>query len=287
MFDFKDTLAYRIATKNNLLTPHFSIKRGIPIKAEVVPAKKFFVSDAMLPGDFDPVETLGGEYSPEEYYEKQINIWQKYARAPFPLIYIESKSGGGVVVKEMSGTDGRRMSIYSIQPNGIVLPGVMDIDLDKVGDSALAIAKLDITKGESEKVNRCPENIYKMILEVSVLKSLYLPIFILNILVYMNCRNSKMVEGRPTKQELKSIPDVIKPRFEYKIIDIFGSIKNSISFSSSMRELNDGTTQARRMTVVRGHYKTTKNGLFWWSPHVRNKENSKTVGVIDHDYRVS
>lgn len=108
------------------------------------------------------------------------------------------------------------------------------------------------------------------------------------LLLFVNTKNTPIREYSPTRQENAKIPSEVLPKYDYKVLDIYrdiGEIKTLDTVRQFMRASPSGHGD-RRAHLVRGHFKRKKNGLFWWNPFMRARDNAKKVGVVVKDYNL-
>ncbi len=103
--------------------------------------------------------------------------------------------------------------------------------------------------------------------------------------MFMNAVNSNVTEYKPHKSELKKIPKVLHPKFEYKILDIFRTREKYESLGDVLTSISKvEENRSKRAHLVRGHFKTINGRLFWWNHFMRNRKNKEEVGYIKKDY---
>lgn len=108
------------------------------------------------------------------------------------------------------------------------------------------------------------------------------------ILLFINTKNSPTRNYTPTAKELKGISKDIQLLYTYKILDIYRDLREvndleAVKEFIRTKAVNNGPSRAH---LVRGHFKRKKNGLFWWSPFLRNRHNAKDVGIVVKDYNL-
>jgi len=92
---------------------------------------------------------------------------------------------------------------------------------------------------------------------------------ILPALILLNCRNAVDVETVPAPEKLNKqrILKGKEPLLEHRIV------KMHLSEARKRSIARLGSAEARRAargTLVMGHYKVRKSGIFWWRPHARS-----------------
>lgn len=114
-------------------------------------------------------------------------------------------------------------------------------------------------------------------------------ILTIEILLYLNTSNIILHDYVPTKNENLIVPKPLIPFYSYKILDIFREKKKFVNLkevTDFLLKSKEESTQ-RRSHLVKGHFKVTKNGLFWWNPFTRCRKNFESKGFVDKDYRLN
>lgn len=99
-------------------------------------------------------------------------------------------------------------------------------------------------------------------------------------LLWINCKNNRIHDYQPTNKSFKNQPTVIKNAFSYKILDIYNQVKDCKTEENLKKCIDLNINRVGHM--VRGHFKCIKGRLFWWSPHMRNRNKTD---FIQRDYQ--
>lgn len=106
-------------------------------------------------------------------------------------------------------------------------------------------------------------------------------LFFKSLLILMNCKNGIESEradlGKLNKSRVKSGKTEL---FSHSIVRLRLSHRYRSAVAHGAADAPSGT----RWHMVRGHFKTRKSGVFWWSPFERG---DFAMGAVTHDYRVS
>lgn len=224
---------------------------------------------------------------------KLFEAWSLYStKLPYPCIFIENEYGG-ILLEQVGGMDGPIFGRV-FAGNCELFPAVFEInsmifELSQKGKMAPFFMHTsqnidsmpDVKSGIVNDRNKMIRSNYKGIVTSFVSSVAFNA---LRIITFLHCRNLAVSDYKPKKSELpKKMPDVIKKQFEYKILRITKERK----VYGSMDDIRDSTRPGRdgiaRGHMVRGHPKTRKTGVFFWSPHHRG---DRTKGVIEKDYIV-
>jgi len=209
--------------------------------------------------------------SPEKRVER-FNLYSEYCRLPFDTIFLENEKQG--LLLEPYQNNGFIVTV--IQPNGrlYTLRPFIELVPNEAGlpftIGNIFVPMAGITDSELQQV----ANI--------------LIVVVCEILLLLNVKNTNIVKYKPSKKESAAIPKNMQSSYEYHILDLYresGEFTNLIEvekFSSRITKI--GTMV--RSHLVRGHFKRKKNGLFWWSPFMRNRKNAE-IGIVDKDYRIN
>ena len=273
--------------------PYASVKAVLPsmfdLRMRIIQATKIIVTHEFLNFDVnygDNIKQLFNNGSAKSIKEK-IELHQKYARMPVPSMFIENDTGGMLVEQTIEG-----FTIISIAKDGIVHPflttckGYQDgVDVPIVTmDLAIDVSKYDDDTVETMTLG-------------GKLASLVNTLVALEVMLFMNIKNVTVHRYVPTKKENASVPKPLWPKYEYRVLDVFSDVVRYESLSQITEHLagTARTAGSRRSSLVRGHFKEFKNGLFgkeylaglyWWNLHRRNRKNRNTVGEVEKDYRL-
>lgn len=107
---------------------------------------------------------------------------------------------------------------------------------------------------------------------------------ILNVLLFMNARNTDFVDVEASKDEIKSVPKHLRPSVVYKVLKITKDKVVYKSLSDAISKLNEESGgSSKKLHLVRGCFHKCKNGIFWWNPHLRGDRKN---GVVVKDYEL-
>lgn len=249
------------------------------IRGDVLRSPKFLVGTHLL-NMRNPKGTILADFFANEKVDlqkwgKRFDIWSEFARLPMPLFCIENESGL-MLVKQLDSDVialwindvGALSSIYSLCS----------------ADDLLTMKNIEIKKGSPTFLRLA--NSAELRYDLSEASALLHGI-VLELLVYLNVSNITHVLYRPSRRELGKIPQVFKPFFEYRVVDIYRERKSFKSLEDVEGFINDSNGSAeRRAHLVRGHFKNKNGKLFWWNSFMRNRKNIHTEGMIVHDYVV-
>ena len=111
---------------------------------------------------------------------------------------------------------------------------------------------------------------------------------VLKALLCLNARNVKeVIVPAPDALNKKRKKFGKTPFFEYRVLDIFlGENLRKVASGNNKRAragVEAWMKCANKLHAVRGHFKTRKTGIFWWSDFIRG---SNAEGVIVKDYNL-
>lgn len=234
--------------------------------ADVFKAQKFFVTSTAL----NMTESA-----------ELIELYRECAKPPYPVVFLEI-FGHGVLVKQTvngfttklilpNGTGGLVSSDVSINGDDIVV--VMDPPMEYV-TSVSTVAKF--YGGVDELIRE----VVGMLLAQTI--------FVLRSLLFINTKNVTQHTVKPTRKELgEKVPKVMVPKYEFKVIDLVRCEPKELTLREFAAELTRAAANAPgKTTMVRGHFKRRKTGVYWWNHFIRNGRNKTTVGEIVKDYRL-
>lgn len=224
--------------------------------------------------------------------DKREDVYHQFARTPFPTVALESEAfvllvRGYASTKTIQG-------VNDISPG---TPSISVTSIDKYGIVGLHESALVFTPEKSRKFYQPLTPWIATALKEGVVKGQKLQNLLLmsqvyrwiacDVLTLMNCRNIEQITYTPTKRELAHLPKVLQSRFVYHILDIQRSRKVYTSMEEITQDAwhREERTQAKAH-IVRGHFKKTRTGVFWWNHFLRNAKNLETQGFVDKDYRI-
>lgn len=313
-------ISQMVATDPKFLNTHvkdltFSL---FEVKVKIMNAVKFLVSPQLANfnslGWINEGDVLGKKASPELFAVKR-EMYAKFGKLPYSAMFIENEEGG-ILVEKLSKKDYARYDTDLMKPGyinkfdtvitiirrtGLVVPWRILLSLDgpdfreKVLDNDPFPTGLG-AYGTEDEMQCAVDMTGALVMRYEIEKYYNYDTFMVKIssdamlimfeaLMFMNAVNSNVIECKPRKDELKKIPKVLHPKFEYKILDIFrtkvkyDSLDDALTSISKVEE-----NRNKRAHLVRGHFKTINGRLFWWNHFMRNRKNKEEVGYIKKDY---
>jgi len=240
---------------------------------------------------------LFGEDS-RQAQDKRTQVFAQFARPPFPVTLLESDSFvllvreyTAVQVKEavlhydLQDIDAgaRCFSVRSVDKFGIVGAYEQAIIYSPSGKTRNFYTPLTKFLRDAVKANQVPpekiENMVRMCVVYGWIAC--------DALTLMNCRNIESISYTPTKRELAHLPKVVQAAFVYHILNLQRTRKVYTSLDAMTDDAftREAKTNAKAH-VVRGHFKQTRTGLFWWNSFLRNAKNMKDHGYVDKAYKL-
>jgi hypothetical protein len=105
----------------------------------------------------------------------------------------------------------------------------------------------------------------------------------LKAMLCLNAKNIKQVSiPASVKLNAKRSKHGKTPFFEYKVLDIFLNAEGMMPTRENLKQCMESGT-SMRLHSRRGHFKTRKTGIFWWSNHMAGRRDK---GTIVKDYNV-
>lgn len=215
---------------------------------------------------------------------KRKQFYNKYAKLPFPSIFIENEENGILVEQQNNGWSAKffwRQDKISIEKNGLVhgcalLPFKLICNYTDNEQFLTFNAEVTNPNYEHEEGGKIDKFIEACLIAIC------------EILVFLNVKNTTIHHYKPTKKENVFIPSGMIKFYEYHILDIFRDRTKYETLNDIEQHLSTATINniERRAHLVRGHFKQKPNGLFWWSNFTRCRKNINTHGVIDKDYNL-
>ena len=143
------------------------------------------------------------------------------------------------------------------------------------------LIKLPTLEDKVKYVMHCAISFFKQIMMISYYS-------LMETLLYLNASNTEIVTYKPSKKELAGVVKVLHKHFEYKVLDIYRSKKSYESINDIMAFIggSEETRTVRRAHMVRGHFCTRGDKLYWRRPHMRSRKNLSEVGFISKDYNL-
>lgn len=244
-------------------------------KLGACPSETF--SDGRPIGYVEGEITKGEKTKLNKDLDRRYALYIKYCRMPDKLIAMESSKG--MYLAERMGSDRIRMSV--ITPQGIIMPTVMYIHMDKLGPTGNMAADVDywfMSEMFEEAFEQRPD--FKPVM--MMINGLHMAKF-LDALLQFNVANSRIHKYALTTREAAKIPKSMVAKYEYCIVDVWRE-RTTYHSLKDLEEFTERDTQERRAHLVIGHHKEINGKLWWWNPFVRNKKNAETEGVIIKDY---
>ncbi|MNU19536.1 hypothetical protein D3C71_77650 [compost metagenome] len=236
-------------------------------------------------------ELLFGEDS-RAAQDKRDAVYSQFARPAFPIMVLESDSFVLIVHEYKGKVDqttheaiepgGRAFSVRSVDKFGIVATHRHVVIHNPSGKTRrFYLPETDWLKERSmlDENAKQLENLLRRVIIFGWIAC--------DVLTLMNCRNIQQIAYKPSRRELAHLPKVLQPSFVYHMLNIQRTKKvyTSLDMLTDDAFTRETKTNAKAH-VVRGHFKETKTGLFWWNSFLRNNKNRETVGFVDKVYRI-
>lgn len=255
------------------------------VRRAIINSKKFIVGQELIPyNDKNESVTDGlnkifhGDLdsgASASIIEKYKGIWSKFAKLPYPAIFIEN-SGMGILLQEYNG-------------------GILGLVIHQSG--FIEYCRFFIRHGEeflfSGYMNKTLQDKIEnglCTITVSDMKAMNQRIgfwcfMVLNALTYINAKNVSIEAYKMSKSEAKrsNLPNVMVRQYDYHVVNIFHKKVVYEKLADVEAFSNSETTSHIRAHMVRGHFKQRGSGLYWWNPFLRCKKNQ---GFVDKDYIV-
>lgn len=214
----------------------------------------------------------------EENKQKKYEHYVKFARVPFPTVFLENDDCGILIWKVDNAAKSFRFT--AIMPDGFCVPQDVCVQLSLEDESI----NLNMDMKRHERVNA------GYLKNDAVINwSLAAAIQVMESLLFMNTKNVTMHTYSPTKREHTPVPKPLRRHFTYRVLDLFHEVTKYNSLNGIVEHM--ASIYARRKElrthVVRGHHKERKTGVFWWSDYTRCLKNRDTLGEIEKDYRLN
>lgn len=224
--------------------------------------------------------------------DKRDAVYSQFARPPFPVMVLESDSFV-VIVREYKAVfdkttheaiepGGRAFSVRTVDKFGIVGSHRHVVIHNPSGKTRrFYLPETEWLKEQTKKDEHAKQ------LENLLRRAIVFGWIACDVLTLMNCRNIHQIVYKPSRRELAHLPKVLQPSFVYHMLNI----QRTKKVYTSLDALTDDafTREAKtnaKAHVVRGHFKETKTGLFWWNSFLRNNQNRATAGFVDKTYRI-
>lgn len=288
----------------------------IDFRMKVIQSTKFLVGTHFLTNRhveqqvMDMFEAAG---SMEKMIEKAALAEErnsKYARPPFPLTVLENPDAL-ILVEEL--TDKSGWSFTRIEADGnhlnakltvkYELQDLGDVDLSSVPQDMLRYSRVLRKRLSSDNLGDLEKRMYaigktkrgedadldaqitEMLEDISGLLTTML-ISVSELLTMINVANARIHHYIPTKKELSAVPKPLQSQYSYRLLDLFRERVKYVSLEEMITDVKKSPeeTAQRRAHLVRGHYKEKNGQLYWWSAHMRSKNNAQTLGEVKKTY---
>lgn len=249
------------------------------MRMKIIHATKVLAGKDIFNMDSTASDSLKDTFKKRGAFKERTDQFLKYVRMPFPSIFIENETGGTLV----ESTGERGMRFYSIINTkdlpGYINPILLFLDEESFHQEDRAIdVRIDMGVIEPKDADTLEQMKYVYLFQVME---------ILDVLLFMNAANLKLVQYTPTKLENKMVPKPLILKYTYYVLDVFRTRKVYESMADVMTDLHsDSTVNNRRAHMVRGHWKTIRGKLFWWNPFMRNRRHREIAGEVVKDYRL-
>ena len=258
----------------------------IDLRMRIINATKIVVAHEFLNFNADYIDNLTQVFknTSAKSFSAKADMYKQYSRMPFPSMFIENDTGGMLVEQTTNG-----FTVRAISKNGMVHPYLSSFNGWPVnGSIPLPEITYNFKKGRElneEYVKPC---------KVGALIHTYVS---MEVMLFMNVKNITVHQYAPTVKENNYVPKPLRPKYVYRVLDVFSEVVRYESLGQITDQLihTGKTAEQRRSSLVRGHFKEFKNGLFgnealaglyWWNIHRRNRRNRNTVGEVEKDYRL-
>jgi hypothetical protein len=245
----------------------YDLRRKISRAVKVLVEDSVFLNNSLL----DEIVKAATDPKNNDKFQEKIIKHQFYAKAPFDITFIESTVGAFLIESREKGI----WICTHISNTGLILPIRLKHTPDGKGEMGI---EADGYRASS----------HEQLANIRIhLEAYYL--CTVELLMYLNTSNITMHDYTPTEVENKDINKTILPFYTYKVLDIFrekekfNNLNEVVDFL--FKDKNDKIQ--RRSHLVKGHFKETKNGLFWWNSFTRCRKNLGTKGFVDKDYRLT
>lgn len=296
-------ISQRIAADPNFLSLDGTCRLGpkkevlFALRLEIINSVKFLIDDYGLSSPnteggsvhYEVLESIFGTRTDEGKVTKKEKIFRQFVRPPFPRMCLETKDHL-LFVAVVDGADKTQQTevtwqVMMITSKGQVMPAAGLTSMIAGNETPVyawrpLVVELvnadeylkDNPIGPAGQIRATARTIQYITAES---------------LMFMNCQNVVQQIYRPTRKEQGSVPKVLHPHFSYRLLDIFRERKQYVSLESIQSDLWTPREEKKgRAHLVRGHFKHTKHGLFWWNAFMRNRENKASVGEVKKTYVV-
>ena len=253
------------------------------LRMKIVRAVKMIVPQELLDTDrplADLDKQIFGHTPPtKDESQRRLNLYGKFSRPPYPLLFVENHTGGVLIEEQDDGS----FDIHVVLDTGRCLFFCTNIRLSEEELNADTKWRVPV-----EEVVAALGNRYDEYLKMKEMSDITTVIGVVEMFLYVNTKNVVKHHYHPTKRENQAVPKPLLPHYSYRVLDVFKDRKQYISLEQITEDLCNPNKppQARRAGLVMGHFKKRATGLFWWNTYIRNARNETTHGAIEKDYKV-
>lgn len=286
METLKMFLSMAILKNPKLLVGHFVHRASkIPswIKTNICLATKFIIDTEFFKqfssNDPSPEGCIARAKICEGIESKHMQFYYQYCRMPFKHMLFENPFLS-LLVEEIGEHSFKFIALHG---NVLIPPHYCIVTIhDESGNFSIETKETYVCSNKFLPVGGERFNYVDYLKD----ENRYFVLYLLELLLFLNTRNTVVQEYFPTKRELKRILPVNVDKYVYRVIDIY----RDKPVYKSLKEIEEGTvvsnevSQQRRAHMVKGHFKKKKSGLFWWSSFLRCRNNANTKGIVKADY---
>lgn len=256
------------------------------LRMRIINATKLVVPHEFLNFDTDYLDNLTQVFknSSAKSFDTKADMYKQYSRMPFPSMFIENDTGGMLVTQTTTG-----FTVRAIAKTGLAHPYLANFKgWPANGSIPVPEITYNIKKGRELSEE------YEKPCRIGALIHTYVS---MEVMLFMNVKNITVHQYVPTVKENNYVPKPLRSKYVYRVLDVFNDVVRYESLGQITDQLihTGKTAEQRRSSLVRGHFKEFKNGLFgkeslaglyWWNIHRRNRKNRESVGEVEKDYRL-
>lgn len=232
--------------------------------ADVFASQKFYVSSTSMTMDESP---------------DLVKLYRDCAMLPYPIVFLEI-FGHGVLVKK-TPTGFTTNLVLPDGSSGVVSSVVTLTDSDVVVSMNPSLEYL-LNLADMVKMHVPVEQLIREFVGMLISQI----VFVLRALLFINTKNITQHTIKPTRKELGSVAKVMVPKYIFKVIDIIRGQPQDMTLSEFKDHRRNSANALGKTTMVSGHFKRRKTGVYWWNHFVRNARNKTTAGEVIKDYRL-
>lgn len=234
-----------------------------------------------------PEHVWGKKVVSEDFKRIKAEQYAKFARLPFNVIFIENFTGGHLVRRNPDGVTWTQTMFIHVttekHPFAMAMAQDIVVDPTRVDDDGFVFTTMIPSETFKSIIARGDPAIIRSQSRVHASQ-------VAETLLFLNVKNAEAQRYKATKEEIKAnaIPRVYEPYCDYRILDIYRRnppIKDLNELVDRVVQQAKGRAESRAH-LVRGHFKHTHGGLYWWNPFMRNRHRLETHGFADKDYRL-